>query len=165
MKKTSVLLPLLLLLLAVSIRGAAASDPAPGRGATPAGAAARATPAAAAAPQPTAPSDEKLWHSEKGYEVYSWRDRDHGWRFALLAGTNRLKSPDEIFSAGVAQAALLAQLDRLPELEEVSWCPPPNLETSPALEFPPRDVVDAVVQHGHARKLLLSDCDPAAKAH
>jgi hypothetical protein len=46
---------------------------------------------------PTSISDLSASTSMKGYELYSWREKSSGdWYFALLPGTNRLKTYDEI---------------------------------------------------------------------
>jgi hypothetical protein len=42
-------------------------------------------------------SIDKLPHSMKGYELYSWLENGQ-WRFTLITGTNRNKTPDEIIS-------------------------------------------------------------------
>jgi hypothetical protein len=47
--------------------------------------------------QPT-PAGDPLPASMKGYELYTWDDGSQTW-FTLLPGTNRLKTPDEVFSS------------------------------------------------------------------
>jgi hypothetical protein len=52
----------------------------------------------------------------KGYELYSWKVKGR-WHYALLAGTNRAKSYDEITAQATARAgmaALQAELKKLP---------------------------------------------------
>ena len=61
--------------------------------------------------------------SMKGYELYSWQDGTD-WRFALLEGTNRLKTLDEIKSPAVTLndvAALDRTLGTLASGEQVFW--------------------------------------------
>lgn len=60
----------------------------------------------------------------KGVELYSWKDADGRWLFALLDGTNRSKTANAIKVkanqiAGVAK--LKKALARLAEGENVSW--------------------------------------------
>lgn len=43
------------------------------------------------------PAGDPLPASMKGYELYTWDDSSRTW-FTLLPGTNRLKTPDEVFS-------------------------------------------------------------------
>ena len=43
------------------------------------------------------PAGDPLPASLKGYELYSWADAGQTW-FTLQPGTNRLKTPDEVFS-------------------------------------------------------------------
>ena len=45
-----------------------------------------------------APTPDAAGSSMKGYELYSWQEGGQ-WRFALLVGTNREKSVEEIKSA------------------------------------------------------------------
>jgi len=46
-------------------------------------------------PTPSAIVATPLSHSAKGYELYSWQANDQ-WHFALVPGTNRVKSRGEI---------------------------------------------------------------------
>ncbi|MFC1940340.1 hypothetical protein ACFLXO_06645 [Chloroflexota bacterium] len=41
------------------------------------------------------PATDKLPHSFKGYELYSWEE-DNQWHFTLITGTNRTKTMEEI---------------------------------------------------------------------
>lgn len=103
----------------------------------------------AGAPRPTG---DPLPSSMKGYELYTWDDGTETW-FTLLPGTNRLKTPNEVFSderevidtAGwfaVTVAGLDAiggQLSRLPEgasvfLSTVRYPPGAALERLPTPE-------------------------------
>ncbi len=59
----------------------------------------------------------------KGYELYSWK-RDGIWYYALVEGTNRSKSYEEITSDKIAlkgTSALRAKLEKLPKGAEVIW--------------------------------------------
>ena len=83
----------------------------------------------------------------KGYELYSWKVKGR-WHYALLAGTNRAKSYDEITSAAserVGVAALEAELKKVPRGEEVFWMSAahanvvkPRAKGSAVLELPSR---------------------------
>ena len=58
----------------------------------------------------------------KGMELYAWRTEAKAWRFALLVGTNRLKTEEEIRAAGAATPDLEAlgqAISRLPRGELV----------------------------------------------
>ena len=93
------------------------------------------------------PATEKLPHSFKGYELYSWTKDGH-WYFTLITGTNRTKTLEEIITgepeipeqgwvnirvAGVD--AIKNVLSRLPQDESVAWLPEPR-----ALEVPEGDI-------------------------
>lgn len=61
--------------------------------------------------------------SVKGYEIYSWQSEGE-WRYALMMGTNRLKTYDEITTSSVAVESLAELQSRLAELaagEEIIW--------------------------------------------
>ena len=115
----------------------------------------------AGAPRQTGDS---LPSSMKGYELYTWDDGTETW-FTLLPGTNRLKTPDEVFSDereaidtsgwfAVTVAGLDAiggQLARLPEgasvfLSTVRYPPGTTLEQLPT----PESVLEVVRDHAIA---------------
>jgi hypothetical protein len=80
--------------------------------------------------------------SMKGFELYSWQV-DGEWVFAVLVGTNREKTLDEIQSPqarlnGVGELAKL--LTALPAGEYVSWL------TRDSLALPPKDIITQVEQ-------------------
>lgn len=80
----------------------------------------------------------------KGYELYSWSVAGE-WRFALLTGTNRLKTMDEITAPSVtlrSEAELHARLAQLARGDEIVWM----VWTDDRLALPPKPVIDAVVQ-------------------
>ncbi|HVF91361.1 MAG TPA: hypothetical protein VNH22_14950 [Blastocatellia bacterium] len=64
-----------------------------------------------------------LQDSMKGYEMYSWK-RDGGWNFALVPGTNRSKTYQEITSGPSVHKgmdAIRAELRRLPKGTVIMW--------------------------------------------
>jgi hypothetical protein len=89
------------------------------------------------------PTADPLPHSMKGYELYSWPVAGKtAWRYALLTGTNRLKTADEILSArdeltdsgmvmlsAQGTEALKSVLGGLPKGEVVNWIGPGWLAT------------------------------------
>ena len=94
----------------------------------------------------------------KGYELYSWREPQGEWRYALLLGTNRLKSPDEILAAGISEPELRRRLAELAPAESVSWCRQADVETDPPLALPPSPVVDSLVALAREREVRLETC-------
>jgi hypothetical protein len=89
----------------------------------------------------------------KGYELYSW-EAGGEWYFALLAGTNRLKTRGEVRSPknrlrGVA--ALGRELSRLAEGEEVFWA----AGRVPGTALPPGEVIEEVKKICARRKVVL----------
>jgi len=104
---------------------------------------------------------ERLPNSLKGYELYSWSE-DSQWHFTLIAGTNRLKTIEEICSGEdvisemewvrvhvVGADAIKDVLSQLPEGESVFWCDEMHIgqstETDPQL--PPEQIADAIEEH------------------
>jgi len=82
---------------------------------------------------PSATTVDKLPHSMKGYELYSWSE-DGQWHFTLITGTNRNKTRDEIISDAniisedgwvqihvVGVDAIKTVLSKLPQNEEIFW--------------------------------------------
>jgi hypothetical protein len=76
---------------------------------------------------------DKLPHSMKGYELYSWPE-DNQWHFTLITGTNRNKTLEEIISKAnsvspigwvqihvAGMDTIKTVLSRLPQNEEVFW--------------------------------------------
>ena len=59
----------------------------------------------------------------KGVEMYSWKDAKQGWVYALLSGTNRLKTEAEVKSSPrlVGTGTLGPALEKLAEGEQVFW--------------------------------------------
>ncbi|MEN3330884.1 MAG: hypothetical protein V7641_249 [Blastocatellia bacterium] len=83
----------------------------------------------------------------KGYELYSWKVKGH-WHYAVLEGTNRAKSYEEIASPDherIGLNALKAELEKLPRGTAVFWrsaahagVAKPRAKGSPLLELPSR---------------------------
>lgn len=83
-----------------------------------------------------------LPHAMKGYELYSWYE-GAGWQYALVVGTNRLKTYDEVAARAVRVEgidALKDELSRLPEGEQVFW----SAGRVPGTTHPPAQTVNAV---------------------
>ena len=115
-------------------------------------------------------SMEKLPHSLKGYELYSWRE-DSQWHFTLITGTNRLKTIEEITSEGdvsgtgwvkiqvVGADAIKNALSKLPQGEDIMWLEGPRSEQAPPGDiefmFPPEQIIDGVREHAEESGLNL----------
>ena len=80
--------------------------------------------------------------SIKGYELYSWQSEGE-WRHALVMGSNRLKTYEEITKPSVAMrslAELRSQLARLTRGEEIVW----GMTIDARLALPPQPMIDEI---------------------
>ena len=99
------------------------------------------------------PPEASPTRSMKGYELYSWHMGDE-WHFALVLGTNRIKTYEEISSPEVhvqGLEALQAQLDQLPAGEWIFW----SAQRVPNMALPPDEVVDEVRTYCRQRGIQL----------
>ncbi len=91
----------------------------------------------------------------KGIELYSWQDpATQKWRFVLLAGTNRIKTPAEIMAGQAAIGsveALKEQLSRLAPEESVFWLVPDS-----RFALPPPAIVAGIVRHAAGVDVALN---------
>jgi hypothetical protein len=106
---------------------------------------------------------DKLPHSMKGYELYSWLE-DGQWHFTLITGTNRNKTPEEITSiedfvseAGWVQIhvvgvdAIKTVLSKLPENESIFWLAGMRSEQTARagvnITLPPVPTIDTIKEY------------------
>lgn len=90
--------------------------------------------------------------SMKGYELYSWQESNH-WVFALLVGTNREKTLDDIKSIDTIlpdTGALISTLERVPSGQYVTW------SSRKTLSFPPDNIVKQVEKTCKDKGLILN---------
>lgn len=104
---------------------------------------------------------DKLPHSMKGYELYSWEEGDQ-WRFTLITGTNRIKTLEEIISVEdfiseigwvnihvVGVDAIKDVLIKLPQGESVFWYDKLHIGQTMEqinLQLPPKLIVDVICE-------------------
>ena len=105
----------------------------------------------------------------KGMELYSWRDRDSvSWHFALLLGTNRLKSLNEVLTPAIridSVDELKRCLAQLAPGEHVFWDPsvPRYGEPVPAgvsFGYPDKIVIDELQEYCRKLGIELSIVPP-----
>jgi hypothetical protein len=90
--------------------------------------------------------------SMKGYELYSWQEDDQ-WNFALLVGTNREKTLEEIKAEETILRgvdALTGALEQMPAGQYITWS---SRET---LSFPPEDLVEQIEKVCADQGLILN---------
>jgi hypothetical protein len=106
---------------------------------------------------------DKLPHSMKGYELYSWAE-DSQWHFTLITGTNRNKTLEEIISNVniisedgwvhihvVGVEAIKTVLSRLLQNEEILWLARLRSEQTPQggvnITLPTGPTIDTIKEH------------------
>jgi hypothetical protein len=111
---------------------------------------------------------DKLPHSMKGYELYSWEEGNQ-WRFTLITGTNRIKTIEEITSDTdfiseigwvnihmVGVDAIKDVLIKLPQGESVFWCDELHIGQTLEhinLQLPPKMIIDEIREQADNRGL------------
>ncbi|MFH1015683.1 MAG: hypothetical protein V1771_01620 [Chloroflexota bacterium] len=112
---------------------------------------------------PSATTVDKLPHSMKGYELYSWPE-DSQWHFTLITGTNRNKTLEEVISSAsivsedgwvqihvVGVDAIRTVLSRLPQNEFILWLARLRSEQTAQdranITLPAGPIIDAVKEH------------------
>ncbi|MDY7040138.1 MAG: hypothetical protein SVX38_04675 [Chloroflexota bacterium] len=99
------------------------------------------------------PPETSLPGSMKGYELYSWQTQGD-WYFALVVGTNRIKTHDEISSPEVRLRGieeLKRELDRLSSGEQVFWSAQRVTNTT----LPPAEIISEVRAYCRQRGIQL----------
>jgi hypothetical protein len=106
---------------------------------------------------------DKLPHSMKGYELYSWSE-DGQWHFTLITGTNRNKTLEEITSRAdfisedgwvqihvIGVEAIKTVLGKVPREESIVWLAGmPSGQTqkgSMNFELPPEPIVSTIKEY------------------
>jgi hypothetical protein len=112
---------------------------------------------------PSAMTEDKLPHSMKGYELYSWPE-DSQWHFTLITGTNRNKTLEEIISNTniitedgwvhihvVGVEAIKTVLSRVPQNEFILWLAGMRSEQTPQggvnITLPEGPTIDTIKEH------------------
>jgi hypothetical protein len=88
----------------------------------------------------------------KGVELYSWQAAE-GWRFALLPGTNRLKTDSEIKSSSCTGSVdqMMEIISRLGDKQHVLW----SHDKVSGLMYPPDAVVDRIAASARKHGIVL----------
>lgn len=117
---------------------------------------------ALAAPMPHVNADEPKREPKprfKGVEVYSWKDEKGGddkaaWNYAILDGTNRNKTEQEVKRAKTVYTgtdSFIDALKLLAEGESVFW-----FHQIDGFEFPPKDQLKKIDEAAKAAKIELA---------
>lgn len=100
-------------------------------------------------------------------ELYSWKDGNGVWTFAILGPTNRQKTAEEIFNErhaihGVNE--LKKRISRLDQPSRLVWFDRLTLNCTVVkgterLSWPPKDVIEDVKRYAAARRIEVSGPD------
>ncbi len=71
----------------------------------------------------------------KGYEFYSWQTNSNQWAYALMPGTNALKTNNTIAANQQSHDQMIVMLRALPLGSHLSWNPSHNTQGSKTLDF------------------------------
>lgn len=121
--------------------------------------------------EPSHTAVDRLPNSMKGYELYSWLEKNQ-WHFTLVTGTNRNKTLDEIISntniitqdgwvhvhvVGVDE--IKSVLSRLPQSEDILWLSKLRSEQKQQegiiIQLPEGPTLDIVIEHSEQCGLNL----------
>ncbi len=86
----------------------------------------------------------------KGMELYSWQGDDGAWSFAILIGTNRIKTAEEVIANPLDIEEVKEGLCRLAPGEQVFWIDwELNFSNGETLDLgqPPQDIIDELLDH------------------
>ena len=78
----------------------------------------------------------------KGMELYSYVDDSGTIRYALLIGTNRIKSADEIIRSSVSYKRLIKKIKSLAPKENISWVN--NRPENISLKYPDKATIGRI---------------------
>jgi hypothetical protein len=108
---------------------------------------------------------DALPSSMKGYELYSWQEKD-GWHFTLITGTDRSKTLEEIISGEyfisemgwvnihcTGVEAIKAAFGKVPPGQWVSWRDGAFVSEGDKLTLPPQDIIDNIKDYAMERGL------------
>ncbi len=90
----------------------------------------------------------------KGVELYSWQTANGEWTFAMLHGTNRLKTTTEIRQSGcrLNERELVAAMSRIEKGESLFWGRNPE----GGLLYPPPEVIERLQRYAKRARLVLT---------
>ena len=94
----------------------------------------------------------------KGLELYSWQNENNEWQYAVLAGTNRNKTLDEVQAAPLDLQGVQIAIARMAVGESLFWMNNVyDTESSQTLNLPlpPDVIVDELMGFAHAKQVDL----------
>jgi diacylglycerol kinase len=104
---------------------------------------------------PTARAEQTAF---KGMELYSWQAENGEWQYAVLVGTNRNKTIEEILSAPLDLQGVKDAIARMAVGESLFWTNnvyDPSSSQSVKFAFPPETVVNELKDFAHAKQVDL----------
>ncbi len=97
----------------------------------------------------------------KGADLFSWKETDGYYWYAVLPGTNRLKTIKEIRANRMSYSHLKVRLEQLPPNTDITWnnLSAIDIEKKQSLNFsiPPQHVVEKIKTDSIKAKLMLKN--------
>ncbi len=95
----------------------------------------------------------------KGADLFSWKEHEGYYWYAILPGTNRLKTSKEILAKKLSYRYLKAKLEQLPPNIEINWNNLVTVDDKRNLEFsaPSKKIVDQIKVYASKSKLILRE--------
>ena len=94
----------------------------------------------------------------KGMELYSWQSEAGEWQFAILVGTNRNKTLEEVQAAPLDLHNVKETIGRLPAGESLFWVQDvfdAEADQMVTLSFPSEEVICELQEFAHKKKVDL----------
>jgi len=94
----------------------------------------------------------------KGMELYSWQNEDGGWQYAILEGTNRNKTLEEVQATPLDLQGVKNAIAKMAVGESLFWMNSVyDTRSSQTLHlpFPPDTIVDELMGFAHAKQVDL----------
>jgi hypothetical protein len=94
----------------------------------------------------------------KAMELYSWRNKNGDWQYAVLEGTNRNKTLAEIQATPLDSQGVKNAIARMAVGESLFWTNnvyDPSSGQTVKLPFPPETVVNELKEFAHEKQIDL----------
>jgi len=94
----------------------------------------------------------------KGMELYSWQNKAGGWQYAILQGTNRNKTLEEVQATPLDLQGVKITITKMAVGESLFWMnsvSDPSLGQTLKLPFPPNTIVDELTNFARKKQVAI----------